>query len=70
MGGLGGLGSLVREASLSGLKHPPVSTLGLLKSHGRECSGATLRSAAEYKEKRLSDVRKAPENHITIDGDL
>jgi tyrosine-protein kinase Etk/Wzc len=66
---LGGLGSLAGAAGLPGLKNPTDLYVGLLKSDTVEDAMIEHYDLQrEYKEKRLSDTRKALENHVTIDG--
>lgn len=66
---LGNLGSLAGAAGLPGLKNPADLYVGLLKSATVE-NGMVQRYdlQREYKQKRLSDTRKALEGHVTIDG--
>jgi tyrosine-protein kinase Etk/Wzc len=66
---LGGLGSLAGAAGLPGLKNPADLYVGLLKSDTVEDAMIErYELQREYREKRLSDTRKALQKHVTIDG--
>ncbi|HEX7285313.1 MAG TPA: Wzz/FepE/Etk N-terminal domain-containing protein [Candidatus Angelobacter sp.] len=69
MGNLGALGSLA--GSGLGVKNPADMTISLLKS--RSVEDALVRRfdlMKLYKEKRMSDARKALEDHCTIDSNV